>query len=193
MKRLIFSMLPLLLLLSACSNPEAYYRIIRGNYLFFQGDYQESNVQYLAMRKKEYAPDIISYNLGNVYYVLGETDSAEDEWLKASRTDNPELLFRLYFNRGNLYYEKSEFEMSYQYYRKALELKPGSIEAKNNLELCLSRLHTAETETGTAEAEGGNAEELSDDVERVLQYIRRKEDSAWISGTEDTSSTKQDW
>ena len=192
MKKIFIALPAVLFFMAGCTNPEAYYRIIRGNYSYYQGKYQEANVQYLAMRKKDYSPDIISFNLGNVYYVLGETDAAEEEWLKASLTENPELLFRLFFNRGNLYYEKSEFELSYQYFRKALEIYPDSIEAKNNLEMSLSRLNTSESEPQKAEAESGEGD-LSDDVERILQYIRRKEEGSWISGTEESDSSQRDW
>ncbi|MBN2510167.1 MAG: tetratricopeptide repeat protein [Spirochaetales bacterium] len=180
------------IVLAGCTNPEAYYRTIRGYYSYHQGKYQEANVQYLVMRKKEFAPDIISYNLGNVYYVLGETDAAEEEWLNASLSSDTELLFRLYFNRGNMYYEKGEFELSYQYFRKALELYPDNLDAKHNLEMSLGRLNTADADPQQEEASSGDGE-LSDDVERVLQYIRRKEESEWISGNEDTASSRRDW
>lgn len=181
----------LVLLLSAsCSRAEAYYRVLRGNYSFHQGAYQEANVQYLALQKKDIYPEIIRYNLGNVYYVLGETMSAEEEWLLASGTEHPGLLFRLNFNRGVLYYERSEYEIAFHLFRKALELQPDDIYAKRNLELCLSRMQSGEVQQKASHVTEAH---LPDDMERAMQYIRRRGEGAWISKPEESGEFLQDW
>ena len=77
--------LSLILINSSCSNSQIYIDVIEGNYAFSRGEYQEANLAYLKVKGEEPFDEYISYNLGNVYYALGEIDSAFEEWESINR------------------------------------------------------------------------------------------------------------
>ncbi|HKK65951.1 MAG TPA: hypothetical protein VJ967_08860, partial [Clostridia bacterium] len=95
----------LLLMLSSCSPIQSYVKVIEGNYAFSRGEYKEANLVYVESLKAAQYSDRLLYNLGNVYHSLGESEAAVEEWqssVEASR--DPELLFRIAFNRGVIQY-----------------------------------------------------------------------------------------
>ncbi len=180
--------------LAGCSHQGAHWKIIKGNYDFINGRYQKATVEYLGLLEDELQNrEVVHYNLGNVFYALGETKSADEEWSLALEGTDPKLRFRTLFNHGNLYYEMSQYEQAYSFFRQALILNPESMEAKRNLELSLQKLGSQkavveEPSAGRAVERTGSADE---DVERILNYIKRKEESRWVSqkdGQEDDQS-----
>ena len=73
------------------------------------GDYTGATISYInALEKKSYK-EWIYYNLGNVYNALGETKAAEEELLRATKTDYPEVVFRTHFNLGNIYLKNKNY------------------------------------------------------------------------------------
>ena len=163
-----------LLLLSSCDNPGAYVEVLQGNYAYTRGEYEEANLHYLQALEYETHSQVISYNLGNVYYALGENTAALDEWEKAAKTDIPGLLSKVEFNKGVLYYELSRYEHAYQAFKNSLRLDPGDKSAKINLEYSLRKLN-AVASSGTEVETAETAADASVDVERMMDYIRRKE------------------
>jgi len=180
-KRFLIMLLPLLFL--GCSPYAAHWRVWKGNYDYMNGRYQPATVAYLRILEEGNQDEaVIHYNLGNVFYALGETTAAEEEWTLALEGAEGELLFRTLFNQGNLYYELSQYGRAYASFRDALAIRPDSMEAKRNLELSLQKLSSQES-SQTVRGQGGSREasDPGDEVERILQYIQRKEESQWVS------------
>lgn len=190
-KRLLILLLPLLFL--GCAPYAAHWRVWKGNYDYMNGRYQPATVAYLRILEegnKEEA--VIHYNLGNVFYALGETAAAEEEWRMAREGAGGELLFRTLFNQGNLYFELSQYAKAYTSFKDALIIRPESMEAKRNLELSLQKLSSQETSQSVrSQAGAGSASDPSDEVERILQYIQRKEESQWVSQEVSESDAEQ--
>ena len=159
-------------------------KIIKGNYDFINGRYQSATVEYLGiLEKSSREREVVHYNLGNVFYALGETAAADDEWTLALEGSGPDLRFRTLFNHGNLYYELSQYEQAYESFRQALVLNPDSRDAKRNLELALQKLGSQKTAAvETTESRAAERTSSSDEeVDRILNYIKRKEESRWVS------------
>jgi Ca-activated chloride channel homolog len=178
---LLILLLPLLM--GSCAPYVSHWRVLKGNYDYVNGRYQPATVAYLGILEDGHERDeIIHYNLGNVFYALGETSAADEEWSLALETDDGELLFRTLFNQGNLYFELSQYANAYSRFREALTIRPDSLEAKRNLELVLLKL-SSQQEQPQVRTEGSvvRGEEPGEDVERILQYIKRKEESQWVS------------
>ena len=173
-----------LVLFGSCAPYASHWRVLKGNYDYVNGRYQPATVAYLGILEEGHErEEIIHYNLGNVFYALGETTAAEEEWsLAAVDRAGRELRFRTLFNQGNLYYELSQFAAAYASFREALILRPDHVDAKRNLELALLKL-SSQQETSQVEAQGkaSAAESPQEDVDRILEYIKRKEESQWIS------------
>lgn len=174
--------IPLTLLLavcgfSSCSLGKTGMDTLLGNYAFQQGRYQKAMVHYLEGLKQNEFPGLIHYNLGNLYFSLGEPETAREAWEMAEPGSDKDLLFRIQFNRGIYYYEKGLFAEAYESYRSALLLKPQDTDAKINLELAYRK--TMSTDRGDPALPAPERKDLEDNSLRILQYVQRKEELFW--------------
>ncbi|MDA3850489.1 MAG: hypothetical protein PF447_04385 [Spirochaetaceae bacterium] len=187
-KRLI----PLLFLLFiSCKQIGPSFFVFKGNYLSRQGQFQHAELDYLKALKQISAQDpLIYYNKANVYYSLGERESALNDWSLADDYESKELQFRLNFNRGVLYYDLGDYPMAYMQFKQALLLKPGDLHSKINLELSLAKMGDGTTPKPSPQRE---EQGLMDDTERLLFYIENKETYQWQNSSEDIGPTSQDW
>lgn len=196
MERLFLKITVIMLLLSGCTDAGNYIKVTRGNFSFGQGEYEIANIDYLHALDKESHADIINYNLGNVYYALGEPAAAQEEWTKAENTGNELLLFDIYFNLGVLQYDLGEYGKAYSNFKQALIINPHEIDAKKNLELCLQKMQgKGITGSDIIKNETGDLLESEDDeIRRILEFVRRKE-AGWLTTSEGqgSSSNVQDW
>lgn len=195
-KTLLIILAVFILLLSSCSNPSVYYSVWKGNNTFDGGDYQTANTAYLKALEHDIYVDYISYNLANVYYALGEGEAASAEWKNATFTGNATLLFRTLYNRGVLEFESGSYQDAFSSFRKSLEINPESMAAKINLEYSLRRMNSG---SNTAEGSAAGAEvteepETSDEIQRVLEFIKQKDAGLWAVNEEAPVATdERDW
>ncbi|MFP4374484.1 MAG: tetratricopeptide repeat protein [Spirochaetaceae bacterium] len=171
-------------LLSGCA-AESHLRVVRGNYSYGQGRFQRATVDYLrAWENAEYRARI-AYNLGNVYYALGEVQAAFGMWQRAQESDDRDIIFGVTFNKGVFYYERGRYQDAYTQFKHALEIDPASVDAKVNLELALQKIRASEQVVRSDPSAGGGEDGPSAQSVRVLEYVRRKEGSRWFA-TEET-------
>ncbi len=157
--------------LVSCSSARVYVGAVRAANDYSQGEYQDANRRLMRIRDAGVFVPWIDYNLGTVYYALGEPASALDIWQDTDAGATGELAFRLAFNLGVLDYERGAYDSAYRRFRRALEIDPTSIEAKINLEFTIEKLDAPAS--GGAESERDAAPGA--EVERILQYIERIE------------------
>lgn len=187
-KTLLLFLLPILFL--SCSILEPGMSVLQGNYAYQQGKYQTALLHYLQEEDQGNHKERILYNIATIYYALGEGPSALELWQKSELSADEEVLFASSYNSGVVLYQSGEFTQAYHTFRHALEIKPGSLEAKKNLELTIERL---EADSRTADSRSpSSATEVSDDARRILQYVKRKEGSRWKQ-QENVSQSDQDW
>ncbi len=186
----------------SCDVVEPAWSVALGNYSFVRGRYQQATIKYMEGLEEEEHEGWIYYNLGNVYNALGEGEAAFAVWDKAEGADSDKLIFRVYFNRGHLAYQRGEYRRAYENYREAVRRNPSSREAKVNLELSLSKLRAGGSAQGASgPAAGGGAGGVSGggdaargNHQRILEYVRKKEGRPWESGQEQESGdTVKDW
>ncbi|MFP4301525.1 MAG: tetratricopeptide repeat protein [Spirochaetaceae bacterium] len=185
----------LTLLLTGCVPVRGHLEVLRGNYYYSRGEYQESIVSYLTLLDEPESREYVSYNLGNVYQALGEGNAARRMWDQAEGSGDEDLLYRVSFNRGVFYYDRGEYQRAYDAFKEALRLNNGSVPAKINLELTLLQLSAEEQLTpqaGEQEAEGTG--EIGSEALRVLEFVRREERQRWEANREpETSEYQRDW
>ena len=185
----------LLFIISSCSNTQAYLDVIEGNYAFSRGEYQEANLDYLKVKSIRPYQEFISYNLGNVYYALGEIDSAFDEWESIDLEMENKTAVRSLFNTGVLLFELSRYEEAYKIFRKILEFESSNVNAKINLEYCIEKMNfTIENNINYQESSLEDSK-AADDVSRVLDFVKRRETYVWKSAIDSNqgNSTLKDW
>ena len=183
--------------LSACRALEPAVEVLSGNHTYGRGQYQKAILHYLNAEDlvASSTRDVVHYNLGNVYYALGEGKAALQAWALAERsTDDIDTLFRIAFNRGVVYLNWGRYEEAYRSFRRALVLKPMDIDSKINLEDALSRIRSETAQpgkTGDAPKTAGDTG-TNNENSLLLEYIKRKEAEGWPPQETDGADV-QDW
>lgn len=168
-----------LLLPTGCAKIVPYLSVAKGNHAYSNGDYQTSNIAYINAARTEHFEEWIAYNLGTVYYALGEVDAAAKEWEIAGAASEGKLPYIVFFNHGVLLFERGQYEDAYEKFRNALEINPNGIEAKVNLELCIEKmqLKSQEPNLGPTPLQSTTRGE----IDRIMNYLRRMEGRVWDS------------
>ncbi len=165
------------LILSACGNPGIYVDVFSGNYSYSRGEYQDANFYYVKAEKRKKYPDYVAYNLGNVYYALGEVAAALDKWSYSSQSEDDTVAFASYFNRGVLLFELSRYEEAFESFKNALMINSSDINAKIDLEYCLKKMSLGK-DTAKADVKvkkDPSSEGKKDDAMRILDFVKRVE------------------
>ena len=168
------------ILLAGCSEFAPFAGVVKGNRKYASGDYQGANVAYIEAGESGTYQYWIAYNLGAVYYALGEAEAAEREWLIALGTQDEALLYNVYFNLGVLCYDRGSYAEAYESFRNALEINPNGAQAKLNLELSIRKLEVKDQKNLPA-GDSANDGQSQGEIERILNYLRRMEGEVWES------------
>jgi tetratricopeptide (TPR) repeat protein len=193
---IIFPVCILLLSFCSCGFNEPVFDVLDGNYRYLRGDYTGATISYIkALEKKRYQ-EWISYNLGNVYNALGETDVALEELLDATSGQESELLFRSHFNIASIYFELGNYEKAVFHFRHSLQAKQNSIDAKINLELSIEKMEKENALDKRKEQRIEKRKELvTEQLNTILDYAQQKEAAVWklIKVTEKEEEAEEDW
>jgi Ca-activated chloride channel family protein len=166
--------------MSSCGLAEPFSSVLLGNYAFQRGDYHRATVLYnRALEADRYKPWVL-YNLGNVYRALGENEPAFEVWDPDSYAEWEQLQYRVSFNRGTIFYQQGRYRDALSSFRHALEVSPGAVEAKVNLELSLRKMQAA-GEAARMPEEPVDSGTDPGTAERVLDYVNTKEAKQWES------------
>ncbi|TFG62177.1 MAG: tetratricopeptide repeat protein, partial [Spirochaetales bacterium] len=113
--------------------------------------------------------------LGTAYFLLGETEGAEDQWLAIPESAPGRLRFVTDYNLGLLYYNLRDFSQSEDRFRRALKLNPGDRDSKINLELALRGRKALEEQPG-GESRQAEVPPLSlNRMENILERLKSLE------------------
>lgn len=178
MNKGVWALLAGLLALGSCAEWTNGWAIAQGNAAFQRGEFQKASLSYLAAQGGGTSLDVVHYNLGNVYNALGETNTALAVWAQIGQPGSEELAYRLAFNRGYLLYQRGQYEDACREFRTALIMKPSSLDAKRNLEICLLKTQNF----GTALPARSRTVDRADPGEAqkaLLDYINRLEGTRW--------------
>lgn len=177
------------LLLQSCIVGEPVVENLLGNYHYGRGDNQDAMVHYLKVWKDDGQDGPwVAYNLGNVYYILGDIEAAFRLWDNALSTTDRDLQFAVHFNRGLAHYDLGAYESALESFRTSLLIHPANLDAKRNLELSWLKLQ-ASLQHGTSPDVFDKATiepERSKEYERIYDYVKRKETRLWSQNSEDT-------
>lgn len=189
--RLLIAAAALSLSLISCSEWSEGVAIVQGNGAFQRGEFQKASLSYLSVLDSP-AADILNYNLGNVYNALGETNTAMAVWNKITKPGSDELAYRLAFNRGYLQYQRGQYDEAVKEFRTALLMKPASLDAKRNLEICL--LKTQNFGSALPARAKTDRSEPGEPQKALLDYINRLEGTRWKANNHvESAPSSVDW
>lgn len=182
------------LLLSGCGDMAAVYHITLGNFYFFNNRLQEANYQYLLSWDNEKYHDIVVFNLGTVYFHLGESRAAMEMWSQYIPGDRELLNYRFYYNRALLKCETGDYRGAFADLKEALDINPRNRDAKNNMEVVLDRITSGTEESKIKESESPTKkEEISAASQRIFDYVKRSEVFEWEIEDSRNDGDLRDW
>lgn len=111
-----------------------------GNTLYRQKNYTDAISKYVEAQDGKTHQQELSYNLANTLYQQKKFPEAIKELEKSISSTNLALNQKIYFNRGNSFFQLGQYQPAVESYKKALELDSRDREAKHNLELALKKL-----------------------------------------------------
>ncbi len=206
------SLLPALLALMVpmivgCNAYGPHIQTLRGNYAFSSGDYQPAIVDYLRAQEDGMFEGWIAFNLGNVYFFLGESPAALDRWDAARDTGDRDIMFRSAFNHGVFFFEQGRYREAFHQFRNALELSPGDVSARHNMEMTVVRLladsdlsQRSDERTSSPPHDSSSDQSPGDSAldqgtaNRMLDYMRRREEQRWRANIEQAPDPEvEDW
>jgi Ca-activated chloride channel family protein len=161
---------------------------MEGNFLSTRGMYAEAALSYLKALDYEDALPYAEFGLGSAYLAMDEGNAALERFAAAGDAlknlplaSHRELIYRLHYNRGMVFFAKEDYKAASQSFRAALEIDGSRIEAKRNLELSLLSRTQEDTASppGTGEDGGGKSEDPRQAV--LFDYLRHKERNQWRS------------
>ncbi len=184
----------LVLSLGSCSEWRTGWVIVEGNGAFQRGEFQKASLSYLGSEAFGSSADVVNYNLGNVYNALGETNTALAVWSRIVQPGFEELAYRLAFNKGYLLYQRGQYEEACQEFRTALLMKPSSLDAKRNLEICLLKTQSFGTSL-PARSRPAERTDPGETQKALLDYINRLEGTRWKANNQpdSTVTSSSDW
>ena len=167
--------------LSSCSVARVYVGVVQARNDYSGGDFQGANRKLVSLTRAGAFEPWISYNIGTVYYALGEPAAAEELWSADSGEVSTELAVLREFNLGVLAYERGSYEESYERFVRVLQLDPSLVEAKINLEFAFEKIEDQNELKKAPVPDGNSAADPGSDVHRLLQYLERLEQNVWQS------------
>jgi tetratricopeptide (TPR) repeat protein len=190
---LLFFVVLAALSLASCSDWSDGWAIVQGNAAFQRGEFQKASLSYLAAQGTGASLDVVNYNLGNVFNALGETNTALSVWNRITRPGSEELAYRLAFNKGYLLYQRGQYDLACQEFRTALLMKPSSLDAKRNLEICLLKTQNFGSAL-PARAKTADHTDPGETQKALLDYINRLEGTRWKANSRhDSTPSSSDW
>ncbi len=179
--------------LVSCSSPGPYIDVLKGNFFYYRGDYERAAAAYMQGTNSGNKHGRLSYNLGNVYFALGEVPAAIDKFKESSHSADTEILFRADYNLGVIYYQLADFEKAYHYFIEALKIKPSDMDSKIDLEYSLQKLRSS-INLKNNKSDKRKKTGLKNSALRLLEYIHSREEYIWSSRQiKPSPDTVRDW
>jgi len=107
----------------------------KGNSAYTEGDFKTALEYYHRAEVERPETPELHYNIGTALYQDQKFEEALDKMQKALVTEDIEQEAFTHYNTGNVYYRMGDYQNAIQSFQRSLELNPGDIDAKYNLEL----------------------------------------------------------
>ncbi|ULQ60700.1 tetratricopeptide repeat protein [Brucepastera parasyntrophica] len=185
-----------LVFMSGCTPAKPALKILSGALASNRQDFDMAVMKFLTAEHEALIGDNPSvweyaeYGLVSVYLIQNEYEAAQNRLEGILDASSPDIRSGAWYHFGIIAYRRGEYQEAASYFRKALENKPDSIDAKINLELSLQNTkdETVESTGQTRVFHGSTDEEHKNRT--IFDLIRKKEQDRWKNqkDTADNSS-----
>ncbi len=144
----------------------------KGNSAYDSGNFEQALDDYVGAEK--YAPsekskDSLAFNQGAALYKAGRYDEAITSFERSIKTGNNELQKKAFFNIGNTYAAKGDYEHALEAYVNALKIDPDYLKAKRNIEYLFNEQKKQQDEKNqkSSSQPGNNDDQTGNDSDRT--------------------------
>lgn len=157
--------------------------ILQGSFYWHQGNYQKSEMKFLQVlnqtdeNQNDFVYQYAVLGLGSSYAMQNEEISSFTR-LKSIPTEAPQnIKFSANYNMGVLSFSQGSYNDAKEYFKKALEYNPDSIDAKINYELALWHREKDLQNKNSAQIESMNSHEILKNS--IFSIIEENDRNIW--------------
>lgn len=177
----------LILLISSCSKiDKARLNFLSGYIAWKQNDWNKAASKFFKSIdlseeiEDERVKDYSDFAIGSIYLMQNEDASALSRFENIDENIDKKLDSYIYYQKGIIAFKSHEYAKAVMLFKKSLELKPDSVDAKINFEL--SMRYQKKQEDKLPNSKGPAViENKEDDLSEktILNLIRKKEKEQW--------------
>ncbi|GAB4318637.1 MAG: hypothetical protein Kow0074_07940 [Candidatus Zixiibacteriota bacterium] len=145
------------------------------NKLVEKGELDQALQEYQRIKIEQPDRPELDYNIGNVYHLKNQFDSAAMEYQDALASLEGPVAPNALYNLGNTLYRMQQYDLAVQSYKQALIENPNDEDAKYNLELALKKLQ--QQDSSQQQQDQQNQEEQPDSNQHQQDQQQQQPDS----------------
>ncbi len=168
-----------LFIASGTARASSYQTMKQGTEAYQQGNYDESLSRFQEGRIESPDDPGVRFNLSSAQYQTNKLDEAAKGFEAIiSQSNDPKLKQKAFYNLGNTAFRQGNFQASADNYRKALELDPSDLDAKQNLEFVLKKLEKKEQKKSDQDQQGEDKNEEQQPSESQQEQDQKGQQSS---------------
>lgn len=177
----------LIFLMSSCSKVDrARLNFLSGYIAWKQNDWNKAASNFFKsidlseeiedVKIKDYS----DFAIGSIYLMQNEDASALSRFEKINENTDKNLNSYIYYQKGIIAFKNHEYEKAVRLFKKSLELKPDSVDAKINFELSMRYQKKQKEKLPNSKSAAVIENKEADLLEKtILNLIRQKEKEQW--------------
>ncbi|UTD12781.1 tetratricopeptide repeat protein [Treponema denticola] len=177
----------LIFLISSCSKVDrARLNFLSGYIAWKQNDWNKAasnffkSIDLSEELKDERIKDYSDFAIGSIYLMQNEDASALSRFEKINENTDKNLNSYIYYQKGIIAFKNHEYEKAVRLFKKSLELKPDSVDAKINFELSMRYQKKQKEKLPNSKSAAVIEDKEADLSEKtILNLIRKKEKEQW--------------
>jgi putative lipoprotein len=177
----------LIFLISSCSKVDrARLNFLSGYIAWKQNDWNKAASNFfksidLSEEVKDVKiKDYSDFAIGSIYLMQNEDASALSRFEKINENTDKNLNSYIYYQKGIIAFKNHEYEKAVRLFKKSLELKPDSVDAKINFELSMRYQKKQKEKLPNSKSAAVIENKEADLLEKtILNLIRQKEKEQW--------------
>ena len=177
----------LIFLISSCSKLDvARLNFLSGYIAWKQNDWNKAASNFFkSIDLSEEVEDVkikdySDFAIGSIYLMQNEDASALSRFEKINENTDKNLNSYIYYQKGIIAFKNHEYEKAVRLFKKSLELKPDSVDAKINFELSMRYQKKQKEKLPNSKSAAVIENKEADLLEKtILNLIRQKEKEQW--------------
>ena len=177
----------LIFLISSCSKVDrARLNFLSGYIAWKQNDWNKAASNFFkSIDLSEEVEDVkikdySDFAIGSIYLMQNEDASALSRFEKINENTDKNLNSYIYYQKGIIAFKNHEYEKAVRLFKKSLELKPDSVDAKINFELSMRYQKKQKEKLPNSKSAAVIENKKADLLEKtILNLIRQKEKEQW--------------